>query len=152
MNECPPLEDTRNLVRLAFYGKFDDQGVPFYEHMRRVADRLPADLRLQTVAWLHDIVEDTKVTLDDIKDLYPEEIVEAVALLTHNRKEMDYQSYIDRLCNSGNAIAIRVKIADQEDNLNPKRHLGVNTFKLLNMLKKWDGVLPKLWEALYALR
>lgn len=150
----PPLQETENLVRHHFEDQVDSQGVPMAEHMRRVAAAVPDNEIIQTVAWLHDLVEDTPVTLNELTDLgYPAVVVEAVALLTHNKKEMDYQTYIQRLCDSKNSIALCVKIADQRDNLNPKRWLGMNQYMAQALSKKWAGVLPKLEEALcYASR
>lgn len=147
------LKDTQEFVRKKFEGIEDTQGVPMFEHMHRVAESLPDNDLIRTVAWLHDIVEDTDVTLNELTDMgYPYEVVECVDLLTHNKKEMDYQSYIQRLCDSKNAIAIAVKIADQRDNTNPSRWLGMNPHMLRNLQKKWDGVLPKLERAIHEIR
>lgn len=145
----PNLKFTTVLVEEMFAGKEDSQGVPMYEHMARVASQVwDQDEHTQHIAWLHDLVEDTPVTLNQLTDLgYPYEVVEAVALLTHNKKEMTYPEYIDRLCNSGNKRALRVKIADQYDNTDPKRWTGMNPYMAQALSKKWAGVLPKLVAA-----
>jgi len=83
------LNDTATLVRYAFGGLKDKGGVPLAEHAARVANHVDTDLE-KTVALLHDIVEDTHVTLEFLGDLgYPAEVIEAVDLLTHRKKEMD---------------------------------------------------------------
>ena len=50
----------------------------------------------QRVAWLRDVVEDSDVTIDDLRKRLPDEEVEAVLLLTH-RADEPYEDYIDRL-------------------------------------------------------
>ncbi len=72
------------------------------------------------VALLHDIVEDTECTLDQIRATYSEEIADAVEAITHLPGE-DYWDYINRV--SGNEIARLVKLADLEHNMSPERVL-----------------------------
>ena len=149
MPEMPSIKETRDMVFAMFDGQTDSQDVPMALHMQRVAMAVPPDPIIVTVAWLHDIVEDTDVTFDDLHARgYPMEVIDAVELLTHDKKEMDYPTYIQRLCDSGNAIALCVKIADQRDNTNPKRWLGMNPHMARALSKKWDGVLPRLEQAL----
>jgi hypothetical protein len=63
---------------------------------------------------LHDVVEDTAVTLDDLRAAgFSEAVLAAVSLVTHDKAE-SYADYVVR-CKS-NAIARRVKLADLEDN------------------------------------
>lgn len=70
------------------------------------------------VALLHDIVEDTIVTREDLRDQgFPESIIGAVDLLTH-RKEDSYTEYIKRLRHSGTVCTYIVKLCDLDDNLN----------------------------------
>lgn len=92
-----------------------------------------------------------KRTLDDLRELYPPEVVEAVDLLTHDKKALTYQEYIDRICESGNRRAIFVKLADQEDNLDPMRMLRLNPYVLRALQKRYRGVKPKLMAAAIAL-
>lgn len=67
--------------------------------------------------FLHDVVEDTEYTFDDIaKEGFDEDTMEALHLLTHD-KTMPYMEYIKLICNSGNKIAINVKLNDLHHNL-----------------------------------
>ena len=69
------------------------------------------------VGFLHDIVEDTKYTFDDlIEEGFSGEVIEALHLLTHD-KEIPYMAYIEQICKSGNITAIRVKMNDIKHNL-----------------------------------
>lgn len=146
----PDLDTTTILVLYAFGGLKDKAGIPMAHHCTRVASYVQPRTWLNvTVALLHDIVEDTHVDLKFLTSLnYPAEVLEAVRLLTHDKKEMDYQAYIDRLCTSGNATAIRVKLADQRDNLDPKRWLHLNRYEANALRKRYAGVQQKLQEAL----
>lgn len=69
------------------------------------------------VGFLHDVVEDTEYTFDDIaKEGFDEETMEALHLLTHD-KVIPYMEYIAKICNSGNTTAINVKLNDLHHNL-----------------------------------
>lgn len=140
--------DTEMLVRHAFGGLVDSQSVPMADHCMRVANQFEKYTTCWFVGWLHDIIEDTHVDADYLRQYYDDQIVDAVLLLTHDKKEMDYPTYIDRICKSGNVTAIRVKLADQKDNKNPKRWLGMNRYKQTALTKKWAGVEEKLQAAL----
>ena len=69
------------------------------------------------VGFLHDVVEDTDWTFDDLrKEGLPEEIIDALRLLTHE-KGTDYYAYVQRIIDSGNQTAISVKRNDLHHNL-----------------------------------
>lgn len=145
------IRDTETLVRHAMGSLVDSQGVPMADHCMRVANHFRPGQVEHTIGWLHDIVEDTNVGFDYLHSLgYSHEVIDAVWLLTHDKKEMDYPTYIDRICRSGNVSAIRVKIADQTDNLDPARWLGMGKYRAQALTKKWAGVKTKLIEALAA--
>src|SRR5712692_4891534 len=73
----------------------------------------------QIVAVLHDVIEDTSVTADDLRQAgFSEKVVAAVLCVTH-RKEEPYADYVVRC--KGNDVARRVKLADLEDNYRPGR-------------------------------
>jgi (p)ppGpp synthase/HD superfamily hydrolase len=88
-------------------------GSPYIKHPFRVADAV--EDRLKPIAYLHDVVEDTKVTLDDLKkEGFPSYIINAVDLLTH-RKEDTNMEYWKKILTNPDAVA--VKVADLKDNL-----------------------------------
>ncbi|MGN0033398.1 MAG: hypothetical protein ACI358_06450 [Candidatus Limimorpha sp.] len=69
------------------------------------------------VGFLHDTIEDTDLTLEDLrKQNIPEEIIEALDLCTHD-KDMEYYQYVQRIIESGNETAIHVKYNDLKHNL-----------------------------------
>lgn len=146
----PTLEQTKDLVRKHFPPEMKDRsGDELFNHISRVVEGVsdyPEDV--QHCAWLHDLVEDTKVTIEDLRELgYSEEILHSVWLLTHNKKEMDYSEYIDRICASGDHRAIYVKISDQMDNLDKRRWLRLDRYVANALRKRYAGVWDKLMAA-----
>jgi len=89
-------------------------GTPYYAHCVRVAIRVP-DKLTGAIALLHDTVEDTDTTLDDLRDLgFTNEVVDAVDALSRRPGEK-YMDFIYR-CKQ-NHLARTVKLADIADNL-----------------------------------
>lgn len=124
MSPSEMIEPTILFVTQAMAGKVDLAGKPIIEHVMRVmamlGDRATPEEKL--AALLHDVVEDTPVTIEDLRRFgYPEEVVVAVELLTHIKERDTYFQYVRAIYLSGNAIALRVKMADNLDNGDPKR-------------------------------
>ena len=92
--------------------------MPYIFHPFTVAESM-TDEYSTCVALLHDVVEDTDVTLDDLAGEFPEEVIEAVRLMTHD-KDVDYEEYVTAL--KGNPIARAVKLADVAHNSNESRN------------------------------
>lgn len=104
------------IAEAAHAGQLDNAGQPYIEHPRRVAARVPD--RLKPVALLHDVVEDTHVTFDDLRRTFPDWIVAAVEALTHRSGETR-AAYYARV--AANPDAVVVKLADIDDNTDPDR-------------------------------
>ena len=85
-----------------------------YTHSTDVAARVEG--KAKVVAFLHDIVEDTPATIEDIEHMFGIRIAEAVDLLTR-KKEDTYFDYIHKIATSGDKLAIEVKLADLADHL-----------------------------------
>lgn len=78
----------------------------------------------QVAGLLHDVVEDTGITFDDLLRLGVDEtIVDALRLLTHT-DDMTYEEYVNRIATSGNDIALHVKYNDLQHNLKRGRAGG----------------------------
>ena len=98
-------------------GQVDKQGVPYIEHPRRVAASL-ADPGLKVVALLHDTLEDTDCTREELLSAGIDPIfVDMVCALTHDKSE-PYMDYIRRIRREHPEV-LPVKIADIHDNLRP---------------------------------
>jgi (p)ppGpp synthase/HD superfamily hydrolase len=119
----PTVADTIEFIKSAFTGKVDKIGVPYCEHPVRVMNNLGADATddEKLVALLHDVIEDTHYTADDLLAMgYPAHVIDAVLMLSKPEGTV-YENYIDWLAATGNVLAIKTKIADNEDNLDPER-------------------------------
>ncbi len=90
-----------------------DGGDYFENHIQIVADAV--EDRLKPIAYLHDVIEDTPVTLEDLKNAgFPQYVLDAVDLLTHKNQEPNV-SYWTKI--AGNKDAATVKIADMKHNI-----------------------------------
>ena len=120
----PDLGQTIEFMYRAHEGQIDKSGRPYYLHPLRVAMRLarfsPAE---RHAALLHDVVEDTTVSLADLRAMgYAEDVLALVALLTRDtRGGESHRDYVHRLVKSRSVRALRVKLADVYDNLSPTR-------------------------------
>lgn len=128
----PDYGEALALAERAHAGQVDKAGAPYIEHVQRVA-RSASSMALMfglsdeavrqigMAAVLHDVVEDTDVTLDDLRaDGYPAAVVEMVRLLTRDRS-LSYRDWIASIAASGNLAAIIIKFADNRDNSDPLR-------------------------------
>ena len=110
------VEQARLIATEAHAGQFRRDGVtPYIEHPAAVASRAPQTPESLAVAWLHDVLEDTDVSRDDLRRRgIPEPVVAAVEALTKQR-DLSYAENLDRV--AANDLARGVKIADMLSNL-----------------------------------
>ncbi len=114
----PTIEDAIQLALQAHRGALQKNGQPYILHPLTLMTRFH-DEAAQMVAVLHDVVEDTPITLDDLVIRgYSAEVVNAVEALTCQPDE-SYTAFIERI--SKNALATRVKLADLEHNMDIRR-------------------------------
>ncbi len=111
-------EKAMSIAYEAHDGQCDFDGVPYIYHPARVGSCFDDEVYC-AVGFLHDVVEDTNVTIEKIYESFPVEVADAVRLLTH-AGDAPYMDYIEAL--SGNVIARLVKIADLRDNLRREPH------------------------------
>jgi len=129
-----------NTALRAHQGQLDKSGVPYILHPLAVSCRCESfDERI--VALLHDVVEDSDVTLKDLFSEFPSYIVQAVDAITH-RKNESHRDYVIRC--SKNIIAARVKIQDVKHNM---ERMGFLTDQ--NLI---DRLVKKYTEALEILK
>ena len=93
------------------------RAAPYIFHPIHLAETMDDEIST-CVALLHDTVEDTDVTLEQLVKEFPREIVEAVELLTH-REGVEYFDYVRAI--KANPVAVKVKLADLAHNGDPKR-------------------------------
>ena len=109
-------EMTKKAIRFAFQaheGQLDRSGLPYILHPLHLAEQMTSEDACVT-ALLHDVLEDTDVTVEDLrKEGFSETQIEAVELLSRSEDE-DYFDYVRRI--RSNALAKEVKLADLAHN------------------------------------
>jgi (p)ppGpp synthase/HD superfamily hydrolase len=113
---------------------------PYVFHALRVMLQF-ADPVDQTAAVLHDVVEDTEITLDNLRDAaYRPEVVDAIDALTHHSHD-SYEQYIDSVAH--NPVARRVKIVDLEENLANNRRSPLARGNV-DRIRRYEAALDRL--------
>ena len=113
MENMQYTELAKQLAQKAHRGQTDKAGAPYYEHLEFIASRLNA-YDEKTVAFLHDTIEDTYVTAEILRELFPMEIVQAVVAITKIKGE-SYASYLERV--KKNRLSRAVKLVDLQHNM-----------------------------------
>lgn len=139
MNEDKKFAHALCFAAAKHCGQTYDDG-PYIFHPIRVAMRLQ-DPRERIIAVLHDVVEDTNATLEEVKELVDDsEVYAAIVLLTNSGN--DYDSYIKAI--TENAMATHVKRADLEENISMS--FGLDMERRDKCLRKWHKALHVLSE------
>lgn len=125
--------------RTAHRGQMDKSGKPYYLHPETVASFV-TDPEDQVCAYLHDVLEDTDVTYEELLEVFGEETMKVLTLLTH-RDEDDYFTYIDKI--KTNERAVRVKLADLKHNMDLSR-MPNPTEKDYKRLEKYKRAVEEL--------
>lgn len=134
------LEDAILLAAQAHHGQRDKNGQPYILHPLRVMFRLESETE-KIVGVLHDVVEDTKYTRDDLRKMgYSETILQALDGVTKREGE-SYADFVLRA--KANPVARKVKLADLEDNMDVRRLSSV-TPKDMERLSRYR----KAWSVL----
>jgi (p)ppGpp synthase/HD superfamily hydrolase len=120
------IEAAEGFARRAHATQVDKAGQPYVAHLARVAGllalRFPHASEAEfEAAWLHDVLEDTATTPAELRAAGISET--AIGIIGELTKPdgMEYLDWIGRLAGSGSLGAIRVKLADNEDNRDPER-------------------------------
>ena len=107
---------TKQAMKLCFAAhkdQTDKSGLPYVFHPFHLAEQMP-DEESTVVALLHDVVEDTPYTLEDLAQMgFPQSVLEALRLMTHD-PSVPYLDYVAKL--KSNPITRRVKLADLRHN------------------------------------
>jgi (p)ppGpp synthase/HD superfamily hydrolase len=114
------LEKAISLALEIHAGQTDRAGHPYILHPLTLMMQMESDDERIT-AVLHDTIEDSDLTIDQLQQKLnlPAHIAEAIDLLSHDKDEMDYDSYIERL--RPNLLAHKVKLADLRHNMDLTR-------------------------------
>ena len=117
-NPMSTLEAAIRIAVTAHAGQVDKDGAAYITHPLRLMAAVDGE-EAKIVAVLHDVIEDTTVTLEDLRrEGFSDNVLTAVACVTHRREE-PYTNYVVR-CKS-HPVARQVKLADLADNSRPDR-------------------------------
>jgi len=136
---------TRKAMIIAYrahHGQLDHGGVPYIFHPLHLAEQME-DEATTCAALLHDVVEDTSVTLEELAVHFPSEVVDAVALLTHS-SDMPYLEYVRQI--KDNPIARAVKLADLHHNCDATRLPGGTMDE--GVIRRYENKYKKALEIL----
>lgn len=135
-----------NIARAAHLGQTDKIGVPYFWHVHAVAQGLaPFGPELEMAGYLHDIIEDTDWTSEQLWDLgVPERTMRAVEAVT-NAPGVLYTEKIGQILQ--NPDAVLVKIADNAHNSRADRAAQLPPEKRERLALKYFNARRKLWSA-----
>lgn len=140
------MSDIERAIKLAVDSHFmqvDKAGKAYILHPLRLMFQCETDEEM-IVSVLHDVVEDSNTTIQDLKELgFSSSVLDAIECLTKRSNE-SYESFIHRI--SKNTLARSIKIIDIQDNLNLTR-LNKISDKDIQRIKKYHKSLNDLLEA-----
>ncbi|MGL6184832.1 MAG: GTP pyrophosphokinase [Clostridium chrysemydis] len=111
------LEKSIILATEKHKGQVDKSGQPYILHPLRVMNNCP-NIETKIVAVLHDVLEDTNATKEELLEFLPEYLVDSIVAITKVENEA-YEDYLERVRN--NYYATTVKLMDLKDNMNLDR-------------------------------
>ena len=116
----PMTNAAMKLAYNAHHGQLDYNGIPYIFHPIHLAEAMDDEISC-CAALLHDVVEDTDVTMEELAREFPSEVIEVLKLLTHD-EGVDYFDYVRAI--KANPIAVKVKLADLAHNSDQSRCVG----------------------------
>ncbi|MFS9149345.1 GTP pyrophosphokinase [Streptococcus infantis] len=129
-----------SIARQAHEGQLDKAGVDYIEHPIYVASQVDTEEE-KAVALLHDVIEDSSVTAEELLNAgLPETVVTAIQILS-KKKGQDYQTYLENV--KSNPLARVIKLADLKHNSDLSRLSSV-TDKDLERLEKYKKAIDFL--------
>ena len=138
-------ENTKKALKLCFEAhkeQVDKSGMPYVFHPFHLAEQMQTE-ETAVVALLHDLVEDTDYTIEDLTSMgFGKNITDAIALMTH-ADDVAYMDYVRKIKN--NPIAKAVKLADLKHNSDLTR-LDIVDEKALNRREKYLEAIKLLEE------
>lgn len=130
---------TRLASKLAYKaheGQIDKAGVPYIFHPIHIAEQMDSEESC-VVALLHDVIEDSDITLEILSKYFNDDIIAALRVLTKKEND-DYVMYIKRV--KTNKLATKVKIKDLEHNRDLTRLDEVTDRDKKRSMKYWEAI------------
>ena len=136
------LEKAITIAIEAHKNQIDKTGMPYIGHIMRVMEAGKTNDE-KILGVLHDLVEDTEWTFEQLEQEFPKHIIDALRCLTKISDNEPYHDFIERVKN--NPLAIKVKINDLSDNMDIRR-LNSLTEKDVNRLNKYHSAYKILTQ------
>ena len=137
---------TKKALKISFdahKNQIDKSGMPYVYHPFHLAEQMDDEIST-CVALLHDVVEDTDTTLDELRSYgFPDEVIEALSLMIHS-DDVPYLDYVRAM--KDNPIARKVKLADLAHNSDLSR-LEIVDDKALERVNKYKQAILILERA-----
>ena len=131
------------IVTRVFSDKVDKGGFPYVIHLLKVYSGV-SDYTEKVCALLHDIIEDTDISYDDLRMVgYSEEIIDILTILTKLKGE-DYRDYIERIIDSENYHAMNIKLADLRHNMDSGRIINPKANDYERITKRYEPAYEKI--------
>lgn len=114
---------TNKAMRIAYkahHGQLDYNGIPYIFHPIHLAEQMDDEISC-CAALLHDVVEDTDVTMEDLAREFPAQVIDVLKLLTHD-DDVPYFDYVREI--KKHPVAKKVKLADLAHNSDQTRCVG----------------------------
>lgn len=140
------LDEASNLAKAAHAGQVDKAGKAYYLHVFAVRDALAEHgVAAQIAGVLHDIIEDTAITADELRAAgVPDHVVRAVESVTR-RPDETYMGLIDRA--AADPLGRLVKLADNRHNSDEERLALLPADKAASLRERYRkarGVLEEI--------
>lgn len=135
------LDVAKSLAHNAHKFQRDKVGIPYIEHVRRVANKVSFWKEAEIVAWLHDVIEDHPEYDEIVRDNMPEHIYNSVCLLDKN-KSPTIDDYYENIKND--RAAFIVKLSDIADNSSEYRLFCLDHKTADRLRKKYEKAIEKL--------
>lgn len=137
---------TKKALKISFNAhknQVDKSGMPYVFHPFHLAEQMDNEYSV-CVALLHDVVEDTDITIEDLRaEVFPKEVINAIELMTHS-DSVPYLDYVKEIKN--NPIARKVKLADLKHNSDLSRLDNIDD-KALERVEKYKKAIEILQES-----
>ena len=137
-------EKIKEAMLLSFYahkGQVDRGGMPYFHHPLHLAEQMQTEDEVIT-ALLHDVVEDTYITFEQLSSMgFSDTVIEALKLLTRT-EDVKYMDYVKRI--AGHPVAKNVKIADLKHNMDISRLPEEERDEMSSLQKRYRKALDYL--------
>lgn len=138
----PLTNKAMQIAYAAHHGQVDKGGLPYIFHPYHLAEAMEDEISC-CAALLHDVVEDTHVTMEQLAEEFPSAVIDVLQLLTH-REDVPYYDYVRAI--KANPIAVKIKLADIAHNSDQTRCTNLSQEQLAYFREKYARAVSILTE------